>query len=58
MEAVPDNVAGHWRLFFDLKVDGTEPVDMRVFLKQGSTLLSETWLYLFEPLSMRNLWST
>ena len=49
MEAVPDNVPGHWRLFFDLTVDGQEPVDMRVFLRQGDTLLSETWLYLFEP---------
>ena len=58
MEAVPDNVPGHWRLFFDLKLDGTDPVDMRVFLKQGNTVLSETWLYLFEPLSLRNLWST
>jgi glucans biosynthesis protein len=56
MEAVPDDVPGHWRLFFDLKVEGEEPVDMRVFLKQGSTLLSETWLYLFEPGSLRTLW--
>jgi glucans biosynthesis protein len=58
MEAVPDNVPGHWRLFFDLKVDGTEPVDMRVVLKKGDTLLTETWLYLFEPQGLRNLWST
>ena len=56
MEAVPDNVPGHWRLFFDLTVDGQEPVDMRVFLRQGDTLLSETWLYLFEPATLRNLW--
>jgi glucans biosynthesis protein len=56
MEAVPDNVPGHWRLFFDLKVDGDEPVDMRVFLKQGDTILSETWLYLFEPQSLHGLW--
>lgn len=56
MEAVPDNVPGHWRLFFDLKVDGIEPVDMRVYLKRGDTLLSETWLYLFEPQSLHGLW--
>ena len=56
MEAVPDDVPGHWRLFFDLTVDGLEPVDMRVFLRQGDTVLSETWLYLFEPGSLSNLW--
>ena len=56
MEAVPDNVPGHWRLFFDLKVDGNEPVDMRVYLKRDDTLLSETWLYLFEPQSLHGLW--
>lgn len=56
MEAVPNDVPGHWRLFFDLTVDGDEPVDMRVFLKQGGTLLSETWLYLFEPAILRTLW--
>lgn len=56
MEAVPNDVPGHWRLFFDLTVDGNEPVDMRVHLKQGNTLLSETWLYLFEPAILRTLW--
>ena len=29
---------------------------MRVVLKQGDTLLSETWLYLFEPKSLHGLW--
>ena len=49
MEAVPDDVPGHWRLFFDLTVDGLEPVDMRVFLRQGDTVLTETWLYQYRP---------
>jgi glucans biosynthesis protein len=56
MEAVPNDVPGHWRLFFDLTVEGDEPVDMRVFLKQGDTTLSETFLYLFEPAILRSLW--
>lgn len=56
MEAVPNDVPGHWRLFFDLTVDGDEPIDMRVFLKQGDTTLSETFLYLFEPAILRSLW--
>jgi glucan biosynthesis protein len=29
---------------------------MRVFLRQGETVLSETWLYLFEPATLRTLW--
>ena len=48
-EPVPNNVPGHWRVHFDLAVDGREPVDMRLFLRQGERTLSETWLYLFEP---------
>ena len=56
MEAVPDNVPGHWRLFFDLTVEGEEPIDMRVVLRRGDTLLSETWLYLFEPGTLRTIW--
>jgi periplasmic glucans biosynthesis protein len=49
VEAVPDNVPGHWRVHFDLHAEGTDPVDMRLFLRQGSDTLSESWLYLFEP---------
>jgi glucans biosynthesis protein len=49
IEAAPDKVPGHWRLFFDLAVDGQEPVDMRAFLREGAQPLTETWLYLFEP---------
>ena len=56
MEAVPDDVPGHWRLFFDLTLEGEEPVDMRVFLRQGETILSESWLYLFEPGTLRTIW--
>ena len=41
---------------FDLAFDGAEPVDMRVFLRQNGKLLSETWLYLFEPATLKNLW--
>ena len=49
VEAVPDRAPGHWRVFFDLAVDGMEPIDLRVFLRQGSQTMTETWLYLFEP---------
>jgi glucans biosynthesis protein len=49
VEAVPNDVPGHWRVHFDLTVDGREPVDIRVYLRHEATTLSETWLYLYEP---------
>jgi periplasmic glucans biosynthesis protein len=48
-EAVPDDVPGHWRAQFDLTVQGTEPVEMRLFLKSGADALSETWTYQYHP---------
>lgn len=48
-EAVPNGVPGHWRAQFDFTAEGTEPVDMRLFLKNGDQTLSETWLYQFQP---------
>jgi glucans biosynthesis protein len=48
-EAVPDEVPGHWRAQFDLTVSGEEPVEMRLFLRAGDQVLSETWLYQYHP---------
>jgi glucans biosynthesis protein len=48
-EAVPDGVPGHWRAQFDFTADGKEPVDIRLYLKNGDQTLSETWLYRYEP---------
>ncbi len=48
-EAVPDDVPGHWRAEFDINVQGHEPVEMRAYLKQGSNVLSETWMYQYHP---------
>jgi glucans biosynthesis protein len=48
-EAVPDDVPGHWRAQFDLTVSGSEPVEMRLFLRAGEKVLSETWLYQYNP---------
>jgi periplasmic glucans biosynthesis protein len=48
-EAVPDDVPGHWRAQFDLTVDGSDPVEMRLFLKAGEKILSETWLFQYHP---------
>jgi periplasmic glucans biosynthesis protein len=49
-EPVPDDVPGHWRAQFDLTVDGKEPVEMRLFLRNGTEILSETWLYQYHPI--------
>jgi periplasmic glucans biosynthesis protein len=48
-EAVPDGVSGHWRAQFDLTATGNDPVDLRLYLKNGDKVLSETWLYQYLP---------
>jgi glucans biosynthesis protein len=48
-EAVPNDVPGHWRAHFDLTASGPEPVEMRCFLRNRETVLSETWLYQYHP---------
>jgi glucans biosynthesis protein len=48
-EAVPNDVPGHWRTQFDLTVSGTEPVEMRCYLRNDDQVLSETWLYQYHP---------
>ena len=48
-EAVPDDVPGHWRAQFDLTVTGSQPVEMRLYLRNGAETLSETWAYQYQP---------
>jgi glucans biosynthesis protein len=48
-EAVPDDVPGLWRAQFDLTVTGADPVEMRLFLRAGDKILSETWAYQYHP---------
>ena len=38
-----------WRCNFDLLVDGKDPVDMRLYLKDAKGALTETWLYQYTP---------
>jgi periplasmic glucans biosynthesis protein len=40
---------GGWRVTFDISWEGTEPIDMRMYLRLGPTTLTETWLYLWTP---------
>jgi glucans biosynthesis protein len=50
VEAVPDEVPGHWRAQFDLTANGTDPVEMRAFLRLNGQVLTETWLYQYHPM--------
>jgi glucans biosynthesis protein len=51
VEAVPDEVRGHWRAEFDLAgVEGTEPVELRLQLAVHGQVVSETWLFQYHPL--------
>ncbi|HEY1943312.1 MAG TPA: glucan biosynthesis protein D [Roseiarcus sp.] len=49
VEAVPDDVPGHWRLEFDLTVEGTDPVELRCFLQANGETLTETWMFQYHP---------
>lgn len=50
VEAVPDGVAGHWRVQFDLlDVQGPEPAELRLQLTVGGKVVSETWNYQYHP---------
>ena len=44
-----------WRAFFDLYVDGPEPVELRCFLRLGDRTLTETWLYRYIPFDYAHL---
>ena len=48
-EKIPGAVPGLWRTEFDLLADGHDPVEMRLFLKMGDQVLTETWLYQYHP---------
>ncbi len=46
-EALPNDVPGHWRAVFDLKVAAGDPVELRLFLRLRGEALTETWVYPF-----------
>ena len=39
----------NWRLQFDVKSEGPDPINVRAYLKQGDTALTETWLFQLHP---------
>jgi glucans biosynthesis protein len=38
-----------WRALFDLEATGSEPVDIRAYLRQGNRALTETWVFQYFP---------
>jgi len=48
-QVVKNPVNGQWRLTFQLRPRGGNPVEMRAFLRRGEEALTETWTYVLEP---------
>lgn len=48
-EPSPDGDGRHWRVQFDLDVQGVEPVEMRCYLRFKGAPLTETWAYQYHP---------
>ncbi|MBC7794264.1 MAG: glucan biosynthesis protein, partial [Clostridia bacterium] len=44
-----NDVTGGWRAFFEFKPANDDPVEMRAYLRNGQTSLTETWSYLWSP---------
>lgn len=38
-----------WRCNFDLRMEGSESADLRLFLKDAKGALIETWIYQYTP---------
>jgi glucans biosynthesis protein len=38
-----------WRALFDLSPDGSEPIDLRCYLRLDDKTLTETWIYQYLP---------
>ncbi|HEX4355639.1 MAG TPA: glucan biosynthesis protein, partial [Polyangiales bacterium] len=45
----PVGTTKRWRAQFDVLAEGTDPIELRVYLRKGKQTLSETWLYQLEP---------
>ena len=44
-EALSNDVPGHWRAVFDVKVGSGDPVELRMFMRMKDQILTETWAY-------------
>jgi len=48
-QVVKNVVTGGWRLVFEVRPSGSEPIELRAYLDQGGSALTETWSYVLEP---------
>jgi glucans biosynthesis protein len=48
-QVVKNPVTGGWRLTFQAKPSGSNPVELRAFLDQGGNSLTETWSGVIQP---------
>ncbi len=48
-QVIPNRVTGGWRLVFQVRPSGGNPLELRAFLRRGEDVLTETWSYLLEP---------
>ena len=48
-QVMKNPVTDGWRLVFQVRPNGSEPVDLRAFLQRGDSALTETWSYLLQP---------
>jgi glucans biosynthesis protein len=46
-ESIPNTQ--RWRAVFDLAAGGSEPIELRLYLRLGNRPLTETWLYQYLP---------
>jgi glucans biosynthesis protein len=48
-QVLKNTATGGWRLVFQVRPRGGDPVELRAFLQQGQDALTETWSYRVEP---------
>jgi glucans biosynthesis protein len=48
-QVVKNPVNGSWRLTFQVRPRGSDPLELRAFLQHGDETLTETWSYLLKP---------
>ncbi len=48
-QVIKNPVTGGWRLVFQMRPTGSDPIELRAFLQQGERALTETWSYGLRP---------
>lgn len=45
-----DGLRRVWRVYFGISAEGDKPIELRLHVKQGKRVLTETWLYQLHPM--------